>query len=136
MLLVLVFVSLAANLLVAGFVVSRFAGPGPAGEIDRIVLLGIRAFPPEIQADIMDQMGAYRDEFRSRLEAVRAARQQMFEDMRAEPFDRTRLDRTFTDMRDKTNEIQAIGQRIIADAIANAPPDVRARFKPSRGPFT
>lgn len=135
-LLVVLLVSLAANLMIAGFVVSRFAGPGPGGgEIDRIVSLGIRAFPREIQGDIMDQLRAHRGEFRARLDAVRAARQQMFEAMRADPFNRAALDGAFTDLRDKTNAIQAIGQTIVADAIANAPPDVRARIRPPRGPF-
>ncbi len=134
-LVVLLFVSLAANLMIAGFAVSRFTGPGPGDEVDRIVALGIRAFPPEIQSDIMDQTRADRDAFRARLDAVRAARLQMFAAMRADPFDRAALDRAFTDLRDKTNEIQAIGQSILADAIANAPPDVRARIRPPRGPF-
>ncbi len=135
-LIVLLFVSLAANLVVAGFAVARFAGPRPGGgEIDRIVALGIRAFPPEIQGDIMTQVRAHRDEFRAGLDAVRSARQQMFAAMRADPFDRAALDAAFADVRRSTNDVQTIGQTIVADAIANAPPDVRARIRPPRGPF-
>ena len=131
----LLLVSLAANLVIAGFMVAHIAGPRPGGEIERIVSLGIRAFPPEIGGDIMDQMRARRGEFRVRLDAVQAARQRMFEAMRADPFDRAALDAAFADVRSKTNDVQAIGQSIVADAIAQAPADVRQRIRPPRGPF-
>jgi hypothetical protein len=136
-LLVLLFVSLAANLMIAGFTVARFAGPWPggAGDIDRIVALGIRAFPPEIQGDIQDEVRAHRREFRAGVDAVQAARQRMFVMMRADPFDRPGLDKAFADVRATTNDVQMIGQNIVADAIANAPPDVRARIRPPLGPF-
>ncbi len=136
-LLVVLFVSLAANLIIAGFVVARVAGPRPGGigEIDRIVALGIRAFPPEIQGDIRDQVRAHRNEFRAGLDAVQVARQQMFAAMRADPFDRAALDQAFATVRSTTNTVQAVGQSIVADAIAHAPADVRARIRPQRGPF-
>ena len=136
-LLVVLFVSLAANLMIAGFTVSRFTGPpGPGnGEIDRIVALGIRAFPPEIQGDIRNQVRAHRGQLRADLEAARGARQRMFAAMRANPFNRAALDAAYADVRSATNDIQAVGQTIVADAIANAPPDVRARIRPPRGPF-
>ncbi len=136
-LLVVLLVSLAANLLVAGFAVSRFRGPPPpgGGEIDRIVALGIRAFPPEIQGDIRDQVRAHRGEFRAGLVAVQAARQQMFAAMRANPFDRAALDQAFANVRATTDEVQTVGQDIVAGAIAQAPPDVRARIRQPRGPF-
>ncbi len=136
-LLVVLFVSLAANVMIAGFVVSRVADfrPGGPGEIDRIVSLGIRAFPPEIQGDIMNQTRAHRSQFRAGLDAVRNSRQRMFAAMRADPFNRAALDEAFAEVRSTTNEVQAIGQTIVADAIANAPPDVRARIRQPRGPF-
>ncbi len=134
-LLVVLFVSLAANLMIAGFTVSRFGGPPSGGEIDRIVALGIHAFPPEMQGDIREQVRAHRGEFRRSLDAIQGARQRMFEAMRANPFDRAALDTAFNDVRTTTDDAQKIGQTIIADAIANAPPDVRARIRPPRGPF-
>ena len=135
-LIVVAVLSLAANLMIAGFAVSRFAGPGPGGgEIDRIVSLGIHAFPREIQGDITNQVRARRGEFRAGLDAVQGARQRMFAAMRANPFDRPALDAAFADVRSTTNDVQAIGQTIVADAIAHAPPDIRARIRPPRGPF-
>jgi len=136
-LLVVLFVSLAANLMIAGFTVSRFTGPpGPGGgEIDRIVALGIRAFPPEIQGEIRNQVRAHHGEFRAGLDAIQGARQRMFAAMRANPFSRPALDTAFADVRTTTNDVQAIGQAIVADAIAHAPADIRARIRPPRGPF-
>ena len=134
-LIVVVFLSLAANLVVAGFVVSRFAGPRPGGDIERIVAIGIRAFPPEIRDAIEAATQAKRDEMRARLDAVQDARLRMFEAMRANPFDEAALRAAYADVRDKTAALQAAGQDIVFDAVINAPPDVRARIRPPRGPF-
>ena len=134
-LVVLLFVSVGANLVIAGFTIARFAGPRPGGEIERIVALGIRAFPPEIQRDIGQQVRGQRDKFRASIDAVNDARQRMFETMRADPFDRAALDASFADVRSKTNDVQVIGQDIVANALAKAPLDVRRRIKPPRGPF-
>ena len=134
-LIVVVFLSLAANLLVAGFIVARIADPRPGGDIERIVAIGIRAFPPEIRDAIAAAAEAKRDEMRARLDDVQNARQRMFDAMRAEPFDRAALEAAYADLRARTNELQQAGQEIMLDAVANAPPDVRARIRPPRGPF-
>jgi hypothetical protein len=138
-LLVVVFLSLAANLVVAGFVVSRF-GPPPGrggGDIERIVAIGIRAFPPEIQKAIMDGSRDKRDAMKAKLDAVKDARQRMFDAMRANPFDPAALDTAYTDLRTRTTELQEIGQQIVSEAVANASPEVRAQIRPPppRGPF-
>lgn len=135
-LIVIVFVSLAANLVVAGFVVSRFAGPPRrGGEIERIVAIGIRAFPPELQKAIVDGSKAQQDEMRARLDEVKEARKRMFDAMRADPFDAAALESAYADLRDKTNVLQQAGQEIVLDAIAKATPEVRSRIRPPRGPF-
>ena len=135
-LIVVVFLSLAANLIVAGFVVSRFAGPPrPGGDIERIVAIGIRAFPPEIRNAIESASRDKRDELRARLDEVQTARQHMFDAMRADPFDPAALNAAYADLRDKTNALQEVGQRIVFDAVQKAPPRVRAQIRPPRGPF-
>jgi len=133
--LALLFLSLAANLVIAGFTVARVAGPRPGGEIERIVAIGIRAFPPPIQRAIQEGARDRRDEMRGRLDAVQDARMRMFEAMRAEPFDPAALDAAFADVRANTNELQRVGQEIVSEAVANAPADVRGRIRPPRGPF-
>jgi uncharacterized membrane protein len=134
-LLVALVVSVAVNLSIAGFAFARFTGPRPGGEIERIVAIGIRAFPPEIQKSIADASNARRDEMKAKLDAVQDARRAMFAAMRADPFDPAALNTAYADLRAKTADLQQIGQQIVADAVEHAPPDIRARIRPPRGPF-
>jgi hypothetical protein len=135
-LLVVLLVSLAANLTIAGFLASRAVGPRPGGdEIDRIVSLGIHDFPPEIQRDILDQVRIRRVELDDNIGAMQAAERSMFRAMHADPPDRVALEAAFADVRSTTNDVQAIGQGIVAHAIAKSPPDVRARIRERRGAF-
>lgn len=127
--------SVAVNLVVAGFVVARLHGgpPPPGSEVERIVSMGTRGFPPEIQKAIADGAIAKRAEIRQRLDDVQAARRQMFDAMRADPFDPAALDAAYANLRDKTEALQEAGQQIVAQAVANAPAEVRARIRPPRG---
>lgn len=135
-LVVVVFLSLAANLVVAGFVVSRFAGPPRrGGDIERIVAIGIRAFPPELQKAIVDGSKAQEQEMRTRLDNVREARRRMFEAMRADPFDPAALETAYADFREKTGVLQQAGQEVVLDAVAKATPEVRSRIRSPRGPL-
>ena len=134
-LLVALVLSVAINLTIAGFVFSRVLGPRPGGEIERIVAIGIRAFPPEIQQAIAERSKATREEMKARLDAVQNARRKMFDVMRADPFDPAALDAAYADVRAKTSDLQTAGQSIVTDAIAKAPADVRKRIGPPRGPF-
>lgn len=134
--LILLFLSVASNLVIAGFALSRF-GPKPPRDnlIERIVAIGIRAFPPPLQDTIQESVRAERDQLRARLDAVQAARMQMFEAMRADPFDPAALDAAFADFRARTGDLQQAGQAIVGTAVAGAPADVRANIRPPRGPF-
>lgn len=136
-LLVALVLSVAVNLAIAGFVFARIGGPrpGPGGEVERIVAIGIRAFPPEIQKAIAEGSRAKHDELKAKLDLVQEARRKMFDAMRADPFDAAALDAAYADVRAKTTDLQTAGQSIVTDAIANAPPDIRARIRPPRGPF-
>ncbi|MEJ0012081.1 MAG: periplasmic heavy metal sensor [Bauldia sp.] len=136
-LLLALLVSIAVNLTIAGFAFAHFAGPRPGGEVERIVAIGIRAFPPEIQKAIADGSKAKRDEMKAKLDAVQDARRRMFDAMRADPFDPAALDAAYADLRARTTDLQLVGQGVVADALAHAPADVRARIRPpppSRGP--
>lgn len=136
-LLTLLFLSVASNLLVAGFVISRFGPPRPPRDsmIERIVAIGIRAFPPPIQDRIEKGSRDHREELRARLGAVQEARLKMFEAMRADPFDQPALDQAFADFRARTSELQQAGQTIVGGAVAGEPYEVRVEIKPPRGPF-
>jgi hypothetical protein len=130
-------VSVAVNLSIAGFAFGRFAGPrppGPNGDIDRLVQFGIRAFPPEIQKSILDAARDRRPEIKDKLDVVQDARRHMFDAMRADPFDPATLDAAYAEMRKGTSDLQQVGQEIMTDAVAKAPPEVRAQIRPPRGP--
>jgi len=134
-LLVLLFLSLAANVLGIGFAFGRMLGPRHGGEVERIVAMGIRGFPPEIRHAVEARARAGRGQFRAKVDDVEAARRRMFEAMRAQPFDRTALESAFSDVRQKTDALQQAGQELVADVLVDAPPDVRRRIRPPRGPF-
>lgn len=131
------FLSLAANFVVAGFAAARFRGPPPGGPnfIERIVAIGIRAFPPPIQSAIQQRSEAERDQLRRLVEGVQDARMRMFEAMRADPFDAAALDAAFAEMRARVSELQQAGQEIVGAAVAGAPADVRIKIRLGRGPF-
>jgi hypothetical protein len=134
--LAVLFISLAANLVIAGFSVSRFAGPPhPGSIIERIVAIGIRAFPPPIQDAIEAGVRDRGPEMRERLDAMQGARMHMFDAMRADPFDAAALDAAFADLRTQTTDLQRVGQEIVGQAVAAAPANVRSRIRPPRGPF-
>lgn len=135
--LALLFLSVASNLVIAGFAISRFADHRPPRDsmIERIVAIGIRAFPPPIQESIERSSREQREELRARLGAVQESRMQMFEAMRADPFDQAALDAAFAEFRTRTGELQQAGQTIVGAAVAAEPADVRIKIRPPRGPF-
>jgi uncharacterized membrane protein len=131
-LLLLLFVSLAGNFLVAGFVAARVNVPRPpaVADVDRVLANAVRGFPTELQRAIADAGRTSRPQLRTRLDAVQKARQEMFDAMRAQPFDPAALDAAFTDYRSSTAALQKVGEDLVAKAIANVPPDVRRKIKP------
>ncbi len=128
-LLVLLFLSLSANLVIAGFTLARISGPRQGGEIERIVALGVRAFPEQIREVIALRAREQREVLQGKLAVVEDARQQMFAAMRAEPFDQGALDQAYDALREATVELQRAGQDIVTQALAGAPPDVRRRIR-------
>ncbi len=125
-------VSIGLNLAIAGFTAARIWGDPRPPPIGGIVAIGIRSFPPEIQQVIRAKSEERRPEIRTRLDAVDAAREQMFEALRADPFDEAILSAAFAALRDRTVELQMIGQEMVAEAVADAPAAVRAEIKPPK----
>ena len=133
-LLLILGLSLAANFVVAGFIAARFAGPSPPGEIERVVAIGMRAFPKELREAIDRRVRQERDQLRRHYDALRDARQRMIAAMRSEPFDPVALEAAYADVRDQTIELQAIGQNMVAEALAQASPQTRRKILLRRGP--
>jgi hypothetical protein len=129
-LLLLLFMSLAGNFLVAGFVLARVNQPLAGGDVDRLVALAVRGFPPEIQRAIADTTKVKGPQLRAGLEAVQQSRQRMFEAMRAQPFNQAALDAAFADYRNATAALQKVGQDAVGQALAQSPPDARRKIRP------
>ncbi len=134
-LLLLLFVSLAANFLVGGFVIARVNAPASFAnaDVERLVALSVRGFPPEIQRSVADTTKVKGPQIRAGIEAVQQARQKMYEAMRAQPFSQATLDAAFADYRTTTVALQKVGQDLVAQAVAQSPPDVRRQIKPPGG---
>jgi hypothetical protein len=71
---------------------------------------------------------------RARLDDVQNARRRMFEAMRADPFNPQELQAANAELRSATDALQQAGQQIVLEAVADAPPDVRRKIRPPRGP--
>lgn len=124
--------SLAANLLILGYAASRFRSGDEASAIERIVALGVRAFPREMRREIGDQLGRHRGELRSAFRDVREARRRVFSAMAAEPFSRAELDASFAEVRRKTEKLQRLGQDLVGDVVEGESSAVRAKIRPPK----
>ena len=132
---IVLLLSLAINVLIAGFVLARVHGGPDGDDVQHIVRLIVRPYPPEIRHAVMDEAQAHREELLGKLNAMRAARREAFEASRAEPFDPARLDAAYADMRTAAGAVQEIIHRIETDAISRASPAARQQIRPPHGPF-
>jgi hypothetical protein len=134
---VVLLLSVAANLLIAGLVLGRLHGPPlPDGDFQHVLSMVVRPFPPEIQQSILTAAAADREELNQQYDALQAARRRAFDAMRADPFDRAALDSAHADFRNGAEAMQQRIQNLEADAIAKAPADVRQKIRPPRRPFS
>ncbi|MEO8668514.1 MAG: periplasmic heavy metal sensor [Bauldia sp.] len=121
--------SLATNFLILGFVAARVSD-FRHGAVERLVAIGARSFPGKIRDAIIAEAAEEKGPLRAALFDLRTARQTMFAAMRAEPFDPAALDRAFADVRAKTATLQSLGQALVGEAVAAAPPGVRQQIEP------
>lgn len=128
----LLIVSLAVNFLMLGFAVARYQNFDDRAPIERIVALGANAFPSELRHTIGGELDRHRGALDRALRDLGEARREMFRQMAAEPLDRDALDAAFRDVRKKTDELLRLGQELVKDALANAPPEERAKIRPPK----
>ncbi len=132
----LLFISLAANLLIIGAVVgAKFAGvrlergPPPANVVER--LPGPRAFmealPPETRAKLRDDFIESAQQTRELRQAARQARIDAFQAARTEPYDAERVRQAFARMREADQAVAAGFQDRVAQSFATLTPEERAR---------
>lgn len=133
-LLVLLFLSLAANLLIVGFSLGRVtSGPPPGAEIERIVMLAARTFPPPLRDLIEERSRGRRNELRDQFREMERARRATYEAMRADPFDPAALEEANAAFRAATEALQRTGQEIVAEVLADTPAEVRKDIRTWRG---
>lgn len=129
-LVVVLVVSLAANFFGAGIIAAGVGFQKRLAGFDRSVMQLAERFPREIRRAVAADLIARREEGFKALDELRAARREMFAAMRAEPFDRLRLERALATVRAKTQTLQAFGQSALAAALAAAPAETRAKIRP------
>lgn len=134
-LLVVLGLSLVVNFAGVGFFLTAFGRPdgGQTLSISNALVLANRRFPAEIRSALHDAFAAEPERVRGAFRALKEARRATYEAMKAEPFDKARLDAAFALERQRTQELQEIGHAALAVAIAGATPEERARIDAHRG---
>lgn len=134
-LVVVLFLSVVANLLIVGFTLGRASsGPRPPTEIEQIVALGARAFPAPLRELIAERSRERRDDLRAQLRDVEQARRATYEAMRADPFDAAALEAAHDAFRAATDALQRTGQEIVVDVLAEVPAEERRKISVGRRP--
>lgn len=108
----------------------RFVGGEERGRGGPPLAFGLERFldeaPPEARTALRQALGERRREVGERLRSVGEARRSLVAAVRAEPFDRARLDAALSDLRDRSTDVQVSIHAGIADAVARMPQPVRA----------
>ena len=125
--------SVAANLFLGGL----FAGgalyqtrqPGPV----RAMAAFVEGLPEAARPVVRDAFLERRAELRDRITAIAAARREVGRIMAEEELDRARLDAAFGEVRARTEATQALLHEILAGALVDLPPEVRAQWQPRWG---
>ena len=116
----LLFVSLALNLLVAGVVAGHILRDGPDGRVPRVDRMGgpmTFALSPEDRREIGHALrDAYREKRPTR-EQIMAEYQGVIEALRSDPFDRRGLQSAFDRQLASTQDRVAIGQEVLMQRI-------------------
>jgi uncharacterized membrane protein len=141
---IILIVSLAANLFLAGLVAGDWimgrVGPrppfGPATNFGWMR----HAIGSDAEKIIEPVMQQHRDAMRRQMEGVRATRRDVGAALTAEPFDRARLESALARLRSQAAEAQTAFHGTFVDVVSNLTPEQRAALakesqRRRRGPF-
>ncbi len=129
---VVLFVSLAVNLLVVGLVVGALLS-GPHGR-DRPELRGlgygpfVRALSKEERSALHEALARNADSFRHNRAELRAQFEALLMALRTEPFDAAEVERLFAEQRDRILERRRLGQASLLERIMAMSPQDRAAY--------
>ena len=139
-LLVVLVLSVCLNVFVAGLAFGRFAGgwpgpgPGPGPRPEAMVERGIDRFvsglPHDARHQVRERLAAQRPEIAARFRAMRQARMEVAELLRADPVDRAAIEQALVEVRERTMQAQTLIQNTVLEAILELPADVRAAWEP------
>ena len=129
-LLVALFLSLGANLFLGGLFAGGALRAGDQLRPARAVAAFMRSLPEEARPVFRDSFRARRPEFRAKIMAVAEARAEIADLLAREDLDRARLDAAFVELRARTTEVQMLLHEIVAAAVMDLPPEVRAKWQP------
>jgi hypothetical protein len=131
--LVILGVSLAANVFAAGFLLKRWP-EGRGSRMERFALAAaIGHAPSGLRDRVAAEVEAARPSIDAAFDEFMAARRNVRAAMRAEPLDAAALDKAFADLRSRSDAFQAAIHRAVGRAVASAPPEVRAEIRNRKG---
>jgi hypothetical protein len=121
--------SVIGNFFAAGFFLIPFLME-PDKKLGRLVqLAGISRAPDELMDRIDERLRSDRSSMEKAFAEMRAAREAVRVEMRAESVDQARLDSAFRTLRDKTNLLQEQVQVSVGAAVVGAPAELRAGIR-------
>lgn len=134
---VLLFVSLAINLLVVGLVVGALLA-GPHGR-DRTALRGlgyapfVRALPSEDRVALREALARDAESFRHNRSELQVQFESLLAALRKDPFDAGEVERLFAGQRERIVERQRLAQDYLLERIAAMAPQDRAAYADALG---
>jgi len=133
-LLIVLFLSLGANLFLGGLFAGGALRGGDAPRPARALAAFLRSLPEEARPVLRESFRARRPELRAKIMAVAEARGEVADLLAREDLDRVRLDAAFVELRARTAAVQTLLHEIVAEAMVDLPPEVRAKWQPRWSP--
>lgn len=120
-------VSVVLNLLFIGLAAGRVFGPGPFGRAWHFERAA-EALPPAEAEEFRATMRRHRSEMAEDFKAARRAREEVREALRAEPFDRARLERVLAEVRQRSDAAQQSVHAALVEAASRMSHEGRERL--------
>lgn len=129
-LLVVLFLSLGANFFLGGLFAGGALRDGDQPRPARALAAFLRSLPEEARPVLRQSFRARRPELRAKIAAMAEARGEIADLLARDDLDRARLDAAFVELRARTTEVQALLHEVVAEAMMELPPEVRAKWQP------